>query len=342
MKNHIQDELIKYFVFLFFVIFCLVQASILFDTHFLSGESSTLSNVPIEYFLNNKWHYPLHAHDLFYPGIDVFMLHPPLHYLLSSLWIDLFGIGTWQLLLQSAVSGTLGIAVTTFVLMRVSGANTAIFVPVLASISAAYLFCSTELRADLSFGFVHSLTVLVLGLLIFQKPSRDKQIFLSFLFGLLVLLALATHWFGFFTQLYLPCFVALMILKQKGSSIMLISSCFAGVAFGMTCWFWFFGEDLLLSFIAILFKGSDFLQTFTMGNKYYLSFLTEWPGGNILIIGLVLELSKAFLTGRELFFLEAPKAQVGWSQCLFWLTLLPMVCSLIFLSAIATRNILET
>ena len=82
MKKDVEIDPLKILVFIFFGVFCFVQTSVLFDSHFLSGESSTLSNVPIEFSLKNKWHYPLHAHDLFYPGIDIFMLHPPLHYLL--------------------------------------------------------------------------------------------------------------------------------------------------------------------------------------------------------------------------------------------------------------------
>ena len=282
----------------------------------LSGESSTFNNVPIEFSLKNKWHYPLHAHDLFYPGIDIFMLHPPLHYLLISFWIDILGIGTWQLLLQSSISGILGIAATTFVLMRIFGANIAIFVPVLASISAAYLFCSTELRADLSFGFLHSLTVLLLGMLCFQKFSRQRQVFLSFAFGLLVLASLATHWFGFFTQLYLPCFAALMLWKHKRGSIVLISSCALGYVLGISIWAWFFVDELFLSLIAVLFKGSDFLQTFKMGNKYYFSYISDWPGGFVLLVGLVFGIFKSIVGCIRL---ESSEAQhrIDLFQCLF-------------------------
>ncbi len=42
----------------------------------LEGESAVLSNAVIEYATKGELRYPLHAHDLFYPGVKVFMLHP--------------------------------------------------------------------------------------------------------------------------------------------------------------------------------------------------------------------------------------------------------------------------
>ena len=42
----------------------------------ISGESSILSNVVIDFVKLGKWHYPVHAQDLFYPAVEKFMIHP--------------------------------------------------------------------------------------------------------------------------------------------------------------------------------------------------------------------------------------------------------------------------
>ena len=124
-----------------------------------------MSNVVIDYVRLNIWHYPVHAHELFYPGIQQFMLHPPLHYLLSSIWIEAFGIGVWQLHLQSAISGMIGIMVVTYCLNKIYGSQTALLNVALACISAAYLYGTTEYRPDLSFGLIYT-NVIVLGILL--------------------------------------------------------------------------------------------------------------------------------------------------------------------------------
>ena len=54
------------------------------------------------------------------------MLHPPLYYLLSSIWIEAFGIGVWQLHLQSAISRMIGIMVVTYCPNKIYGSQTAL------------------------------------------------------------------------------------------------------------------------------------------------------------------------------------------------------------------------
>src|SRR5260221_12851186 len=74
----------------------------------LDSESAILSNVLIEYASHGILAYPFHAQDLYYPGVDKFVMHPPLHYLISAMWVKTFGVGIWQILLQSVAVSLMG------------------------------------------------------------------------------------------------------------------------------------------------------------------------------------------------------------------------------------------
>lgn len=269
-------------VFVFFV----VQISVLAQANVLSGESSILSNVVIDYVRLNIWHYPVHAHELFYPGIQKFMLHPPLHYLLSSIWIEAFGIGVWQLHFQSAVVGMVGVMMSSYYLNKIYDSQTALLNVALACISAAYLYGTTEYRPDLSFGLIYALNVLVLGILLLSPITAKQRNVFAVLLGLLAAAALATHWFGYFVQLYLAGFCLWCLKKHAYQGIMPIAHCVLGWLTGMFLWYLFFGDELFISLIVVLIKGNDFNATIDIPMDYALVFLTEWPGGSWLLLGL--------------------------------------------------------
>jgi hypothetical protein len=275
-----------FFVFVL-LIFLAIQISVIAQANVLSGESSILSNVVIDYVRFNIWHYPVHAHELFYPGIQQFMLHPPLHYLLSSIWIDAFGIGIWQLHFQSAITGMIGTMLATYCLNKIYDSQTAVLNVALACISAAYLYGTTEYRPDLSFGLIYSLNVLLLGMLLLTHITSTQRNIFAALLGLLSVAALATHWFGYFVQLYLVVFCLSCLKKHAYQGIAPIAHCVIGWITGMLLWYLFFGDELLISLIVILIKGNDFNATIDIPLNYALIFLTEWPGGRWLLLGLI-------------------------------------------------------
>ena len=77
----------------------------------LDGESALGTNVVMEYLTNGQWRFPIFAHERYFPGVQVYMMHPPLHYFLVALWVKSFGLGTWQLLAQSTATGIAGAAI---------------------------------------------------------------------------------------------------------------------------------------------------------------------------------------------------------------------------------------
>lgn len=278
----------KYALAFLWLIFALVQVSILLLAGSLSGESSMLSNVVIDFAREGLWHYPVHAQSLFFPGIETFMIHPPLHYLFAAAWVDIFEIGIWQLHFQSVLAGFLGVALGTAMLARVYSPGAALFVPALAATSAAYAIGSVELRPDMSFGLIYSLTVMVFGLLIFQPAISRRQQFFSFLLGFLSVVSLSTHWFGYFVQLYLIAFTVIMFWRHQIGGLRPIIACAAGWLVALAGWYVFFGEDLLRSLIVVLIKGNEFRSTVAIPMSHLISVLANLEGSIWLALGLAL------------------------------------------------------
>ena len=254
----------------------------------ISGESAILSNVVIDFVRDGAWHYPVHAQHLFYPGVDKFMIHPPLHYLMASGWVSLFGIGIWQLHLQSVVSMLVGVAITCVTAKRVYGASTALLVPAMAIASVAFIFSAFELRPDFTFGLIYCITVLLLGCIYFQAGTQHAQRALFFLFGVVSALSLSAHWFGFFVQLYMALFVLLMIRRHGKDCAFPIGLAISGWLIVMAVWWFFFGEDFIRSFVFVLIKGNDFRSSISAPLSTSVVFLTEWSGGTWLTAGLLL------------------------------------------------------
>ncbi|MDB2364859.1 glycosyltransferase family 39 protein [Luminiphilus sp.] len=273
-----------------FLLLVILALNALTHESLISGESAILSNVIIDFVRHGVWHYPVHAQELFYPGVDKFMIHPPLHYLMASGWVSLFGIGVWQLHLQSVVSMLVGVAIVSVTAGRIYGVTTAALVPAMAIASVAFMFSAFEVRPDFTFGLIYGITILLFGCIYFQMGSAHTQYVLSFLLGLSTVLSLSAHWFGFFVQLYLPLFLLLMICRFGKNAVFLIALAAAGWLIAMSLWWYFFGEDLLRSLIFILIKGNDFRSSINVPASNSIVFLTEWSGGAWLVTGLALSL----------------------------------------------------
>ena len=293
----------------------------------ISGESSILSNVVIDFVKLGKWHYPVHAQDLFYPAVEKFMIHPPMHYLLSSVWVMLFEIGPWQLHLQSFVSLIFGLLIGSVIILRVYGLIAAIFVPVFAISGSVFIFNTLELRPDMTFGLFHCLSLGCLGMILFNSNRTIIQIF-SFLFGIFVASAIGAHWFGFFTQLYLFVCAIILAIRFGADSISPIAAVFFGWLSVMTIWFGYFGEDFFKSFIFVLLKGNDFRTSISVPLSNTFAFFNLWPGGHILMaatgasfLGGVFSLLNWLATKKYQYKIRYSSFHLEQLGCLLWLLL---------------------
>ena|SRR5213080_3135409 len=107
----IRLSLSALFLALLFAAFVICQIVALLSHTTLDGESALGTNVVMEYLTNGQWRFPIFAHERYFPGVQVYMMHPPLHYFLVALWVKSFGLGTWQLLAQSTTTGIAGAAI---------------------------------------------------------------------------------------------------------------------------------------------------------------------------------------------------------------------------------------
>ena len=167
--NYINAKLIKKFfndnyhliiLVILFYVFVSIQISALFSVSFLDGESSILSNPIIEYSKYGLWHYPFHSQSLWMAGIDEFIIHPPLHYYISSIFVNIFGIGTWQVLLTSSVAAILMTGSVAFFLFKTYNWFTSATYLTLISVFYGFYYSSLSVRPDLSFGAIFTLYLL--------------------------------------------------------------------------------------------------------------------------------------------------------------------------------------
>lgn len=273
-----------------FYVFAVTVISSMLSKTLLDGETSMLSNPVIDFARKGVWHYPLHAQDIFFPGVKPFMIHPPLHYVLASGLVAAFGVGTWQLIAISAIVGILGMAIAAYVSVRIWGAGTAIVAIAIATALYGFYFSADQLRSDITFGFMYALFLFVLGRVIFLQLSINALRLHSFLIGLLGIATLASHWFGYFVQLYVLAYVVLVAVRGRArlANVLLV---LAGSALGLGLWAILYGRDLWKALIFALVQGDQFRSTIHNTMDFFLSFVYQWPGGWILEAGVLLALA---------------------------------------------------
>lgn len=276
-------------VFLFAFLFASISITSLFLTPGMSGESSILSNVIIDFVTDGLWHYPFHAQHLFYPGVEKFMIHPPVHYLLASLWVDTFGIGIWQLHAQSMAAGILIVLVSTYIAYRVDGIETAIFIPVLATTFAAFYLGALAVRPDMTFGMVYGGFLLLFAVMLRRDPKAKGDALLCTVLGATAVIVLASHWYGYLAQLYLPALAFYRWAVHGGRRFVgTTGAMLVGWALAMALWYSFFGLDLLPSLLIVLVNGNLFNEILPINWQLIIAAFTTWTGGPLLSIGLVL------------------------------------------------------
>lgn len=280
------------FVSAVFAVFVVTQLVAMLSNTLIDGESSVLTNVVIEYARSGRWHYPLHAHHLFYPGVDVFMLHPPLHYFAASMWIKAFGVGNWQFLAQSVTAAIVMMGLGAVVLSRIYDYRTAAITLTLGTVLYGFYFCSQSLRPDLSFGAMYTLFLVCFARATLGEPGERERRILSLVIGLLATAALATHWNGYFVQLYLPVYAFFVIRRWRASWKLHAMLTLAGMAIGFSLWSMLFGvAELGKSLVFALLQGAHFMSILESTYSHALLPYTTWPGGYIVVAGIMFFLS---------------------------------------------------
>ena len=150
-----------------------------------------------------------------------------------------------------------------------------------------FYFSSLSLRSDLSFGAIFTLYLFFFGRFLFNDLSGRKLIFNSFIVGILSIAVLATHWFGFFVQLYTLFYVLRVYQKNKNAFFINFIFLIIGIFITITLWAFLYGsfEVLLKSFVVALFQGRQYIQTINIPWTNSLVPYFEWKGGYFVILG---------------------------------------------------------
>ncbi len=253
----------------------------------LEGESAVLSNAVIEYATKGELRYPLHAHDLFYPGVKVFMLHPPLHYVYVAQWVKAFGVGTLQLTLPSALLALLGIGLATVLVYRLWGFVAAALTPLMAALHLNFYDPSLSLRCDIMLGFMMLIFTVVLGTYLLGPPVRWRQATLAFLVGLSAVGCLAAHWLGAFTAL--PACAFLVVTVRRRTWRVDVPAAAIGVGTGFLFWYGLYGEDLWRSLLFVPLQGAQFHEVLPyIPRSRFLQPFVGMDGGLPVLVGIAL------------------------------------------------------
>lgn len=256
-------------------------------TPLLQGESAVLANVPIHFLQSGVWRYPLHAQEVFFPGVDIFMIHPPLHYVAAVGSIAALGVSPFSLHLVSTIEGFVATLLAALLATSAGGARAAALTLALALTSGALFYSMASVRADMAFGTIFISMVLVQWLTVSTADDRRRNAF-CFALGLLLVAALATHWFGFFFALYVPL-IAFVFVYFFGTAWWRPTLWLAGGGLaGFAVWAVFFGEQLPRALIFALLRGGNFVEISNSSMLSYAEFVTHWPGGLALLIGVAL------------------------------------------------------
>ncbi|MFC1975140.1 ArnT family glycosyltransferase [Chloroflexota bacterium] len=257
-------EKIKYLNWQTYLLFGSVAATLYFlfipflkTQAILSSEAYTLANVPIEFALYGKFHYPVHSQSFHYPGIDVFIMTAPLYYYISGWLLKIVGIGVWQVLLPGFLIILSTIILVIITAKKVYGYPTAIVVTLICATFFYLTHVWGEARPDVLLGFFFGVFLVVLYFAWFRPiPSYLSQLF-SFLLGVLAVAMMASHWQGIYGFLYFP--LHLLIMYRRGQSwfrhgiLLTIGSVITFVLWAL--FYAYYGGDFLQILYAVYLGG---------------------------------------------------------------------------------------
>lgn len=279
-----------------FYLFVNAQIAALLSNVVMSGETVSLSNVPIEYARKGAWHYPYHAQAYFYPGFERFVIHPPLHYALSAGWIKAFGVGYWQLHAQSVLGAVIGMGAAGLLTWRFFGFGPGLLVLALPSGMIGFSYSAQIGRPDLTFGLVLAVLSGCLTASMVLKRASYYQYAAVFGAGVFTALSLSTHWYGYFSHPLLvgACVIWLLqsMYDQGGhwpaAWLKQVGVAFLGWVSVMAIWLLSWGSELWRALIVVLIKGNEFKEVLDRPIRNFYAVLTEQEGGHIVLVGLVL------------------------------------------------------
>ena len=255
-----------------------------------NGEALSLVNIPIEFALHNKIHYPLHGQDHFYPGIETLVTHPPLHYYLAGWLFRFVGVGRWQIQLLNLIVGLSLILLTVTAAKKLYGNITSLTVAFLSIIFYGLYFAEHSGRPDLTLGLIYGLFLLTLYKALWSATRQNYRLFLSFLLGILAVAMMASHWNGIFVFLYFP-FYLLLLARRQESWLKHGALLATGVTMAFIPWLMLYRSDFFIVIFSAYIGGARRFQTLTPeAGQNFLNFfqpLTAWNGGWLLSAGLL-------------------------------------------------------
>lgn len=274
---------------LLFAAFATSQVVALLSNTTLDGESAVVTNVIVEYLAHGNWRFPLFSHERYFPGVSVYMMHPPLHYFLAGIWVKAFGLGTWQLLAQSTAVGILGAGLAAWVAFRVYGPAVAYLVIALLATLFGFYFSTQQMRPDLALGANLALVLILFSRPLCERLARSPLALNSCLLGLAAIASLASHWHGFYAQAYLPLYL-FVLYRSYGAKVALANAGFIalGVGAGLAAWLQLFGVDLPKSLLLAAMGGVVSKSAVVIPLRNALYPYVDWPGGTAVLVGLVL------------------------------------------------------
>lgn len=181
-----------------------------------SSEGYTFANVPIEFALYNKFHYPIHAQSFYFPGIDVFVMSGPLYFIIGGFLLKILGVGVWQILLPTFSSILLIILLVIGTALKFYDYLTAIITALLCMVFNYLSYMSLFGRPDPLLGLTYALFLLTLYYTWSKVFSTSSRQWLSFIIGVLATTMVVSHWQGVFAVFYFP--VHLFIMYRQGES----------------------------------------------------------------------------------------------------------------------------
>jgi len=277
-----------------FLCFAYVLINTLLGQFSIYNESSLLTNVVLEYANHNNFIYPLHGQKYLFSGIETFIIHPPLQYILSAFIVKWLGFGIPQIYLVSTIVALIGVGLGMFYALRYAGFIPSFLIPVLVVTSFRFYYYALNLRPDLTMGFFF----FIASLLLFQACKNHKvlwqQYLFSFFLGLVCMLSIAAHWNGVCTFLLIPVYL-LLLKKYDYAWIKLCQlSIFVilGVSLILIPWVMLYQNDFLPGLRAIFFAGTTrvVLDNITNGLPYLFKGLFYSIDGIVLYLGVLFSL----------------------------------------------------
>jgi hypothetical protein len=228
-----------------------------------NSEAYTFTNVPIDFALYGKFHYPLVSNVFYFSDINSFIIGAPLYYLVSGFLLKVIGIGVWQVMLPAFLTILSIVFSVTFIARKFYGYLTAILAIILSATWEYIPVIWGFGRPDPLLGLIYGFVIILLYFAWLQSVPDSMYKWLSFLLGALVILMIAAHWQGVFGLLFLP--VHLLVMRGRGKSWLLhmaLLTLGGGIIFVPWAIFYaYYGDNIFYVFFSIYLQG---LRRFTV------------------------------------------------------------------------------